>query len=203
MSPLVPLVSSDSEDELTIIHKPEDHDDPDYEPATTPASSLLNSNGSDDDLLLLRGLGSGTVKNSILSSGKPLKAAGTVEKNKSALSKFHIPSPRKTLLKPKTMKQEMQNRCFEAKRNNLITIATSQSSTFTSLPRNIKEASTSATPARREVVVPFPLGADAFDDLDLLKLAEENMLGHIDKIRKRIKVLEAQKMEHHDPWAYV
>lgn len=105
MSILVPLVSSDSEDELPIIHEPKDHDNPDYEPSTTPASSLLYNDGSDGNLLLLRGLGTGTVKNLTLSSGKPLKAAGTVEKNKSALSKFHVPSPRRILSQPKTMKQ--------------------------------------------------------------------------------------------------
>ncbi|PLN79123.1 hypothetical protein BDW42DRAFT_201842 [Aspergillus taichungensis] len=198
-----PLVPSDNEDKLPIFHEPEDHNDPNYEPPTTAASSLLRNNKSTSDLSLLRGLRTGTVQNLNLSSGKLPKAAGTVEKNKSTLSKFHVPPRKNKLPKPTAMKQELQDECFKNTRSDVSTIPTSQSSAFTSLPLNIKETSSSATPSRREVVVPFPLGADAFDNLDLLKSAEEDMLEHVDKIRKRIKVLEAQKMEHHDPWAYV
>ncbi|PKY05585.1 hypothetical protein P168DRAFT_317107 [Aspergillus campestris IBT 28561] len=199
-----PLVSSDIEDELPTIHEPEDYNDPNYEPSTTAASSLVGNDGSDDeDLLLLTGLANGAVQKSALSTRRAPKAAGTVEKNKSALSKTYVPPQRGKLSQPRVVKQELQNGCFKGTRGDVLTVPIAQSPAITRPPPNIKKASSSATPPCREVAVPFPLGADAFDNLELLKLAEEDILGHIDKIRKRIKVLEAQKMEHHDPWAYV
>ncbi|PLB40562.1 DUF3716 domain-containing protein [Aspergillus candidus] len=198
-----PVATSDDEDEFPNIRQPDDDNDPTYELTTAVASSLLYNNESDDDLPLLRGLGTDTVQNSTLSSGKCPKAAGTLEKNKRASSKFHVPPQREILPKPRVIKQELQGGCFEGTRGNVSTVPTSQSPAITRLPLNIKKPSSSVALPRREVAVPFPLGADAFDNLELLKHAEKDMLGHIEKIRKRITMLEAQQMEHHDPWAYV
>lgn len=55
-------------------------------------------------------------------------------------------------------------------------------------------------------VIPFPLGPETIDDLQLLKIAAKDMIAHLDVINRRIEQLESKdhdRKEFINPWELV